>query len=258
MTDVTPNSPEVQVKTCTKCGVCKPVNEFQKHKRHSDGLASQCKACCSEQKRNNYPAIREKSREKSRKYYAEHREQNAINCREYRAANRESIAKQKHEYYLANRERDAARKREYYIANREREIERVRKWKIDNRERRARWAREYYLANLDRVVIWRQRFKDNNPEFRRVYQHRRRARIAAAGGTYNSADIRRQKSMQTDRKGVLRCWWCSCQINEYHVDHRIPLAKGGTNDARNICLACPDCNLRKNSKMPADFNGRLL
>lgn len=32
-------------KTCTKCGITKPLTEFYKHKLRADGLASACKKC---------------------------------------------------------------------------------------------------------------------------------------------------------------------------------------------------------------------
>jgi 5-methylcytosine-specific restriction endonuclease McrA len=47
----------------------------------------------------------------------------------------------------------------------------------------------------------------------------------------------------------------------FHVDHKIALANGGTNDRSNIELLCPPCNLRKHAKDPivwARENGRLL
>mgnify|MGYP000652336118 CR=1 FL=1 len=36
-------------------------------------------------------------------------------------------------------------------------------------------------------------------------------------------------------------------IQEYHFDHIIPLAQGGTNDISNFLLSCPSCNLSKNA-----------
>ena len=36
------------MKTCTKCGIEKPLDEFYKHKGRKDGHASRCKDCCKE------------------------------------------------------------------------------------------------------------------------------------------------------------------------------------------------------------------
>lgn len=45
-----------------------------------------------------------------------------------------------------------------------------------------------------------------------------------------------------------RCWYCGRQTNPYDdfaVDHVIPVAAGGTNDADNLAPSCRTCNGRK-------------
>jgi hypothetical protein len=40
-----------------------------------------------------------------------------------------------------------------------------------------------------------------------------------------------------------QCAYCYNDLAVYHFDHIIPLSFGGTNDIRNLVLACPKCNL---------------
>lgn len=58
------------------------------------------------------------------------------------------------------------------------------------------------------------------------------------------------------------CAYCACDLEGgYHVDHIIPLSKGGRHEAVNIQLLCASCNLRKSNKDPIRFaeqNGKLL
>lgn len=50
-----------------------------------------------------------------------------------------------------------------------------------------------------------------------------------------------------------RCTWCGsyCYPHDRHVDHLRPRHEGGTNDVRNLVLACSDCNLgRQRGALP--------
>jgi 5-methylcytosine-specific restriction endonuclease McrA len=57
--------------------------------------------------------------------------------------------------------------------------------------------------------------------------------------------------------GQLQKWLCAvcrCGVKDgYHVDHIVPLAKGGQHIASNIQILCPTCNVRKSAKDPIDF-----
>lgn len=48
------------------------------------------------------------------------------------------------------------------------------------------------------------------------------------------------------------CRYCGKQADEspLHIDHIIPVAKGGTNDEQNLVTACADCNLGKAASSP--------
>jgi hypothetical protein len=50
------------------------------------------------------------------------------------------------------------------------------------------------------------------------------------------------------------CAYCSVEMTNYHVDHVLPLAGGGTNNLRNLVLACPSCNLKAGSLVFSDFD----
>ena len=67
----------------------------------------------------------------------------------------------------------------------------------------------------------------------------RRAKIRGSIGDHTAQDIELQLKSQ---KG--KCWWCGKKLGkQYHIDHRIPLIRGGSNRADNICISCPNCNL---------------
>jgi len=139
-------------------------------------------------------------------------------------------------------------------ANRERHVENACRWQKANPERRKVHCHRYYEANRERCAENGRRWTQANPDKVRSYVQNRRARKASAPGSHTAKDIRAQYDSQ---KG--RCWWCGCELNgTYHADHRIPLAIGGSNSPENIVIACPTCNLSKGTKMPHEWNGRLL
>ncbi len=160
----------------------------------------------------------------------------------------------------------------YYLANAEERKAAVReRWQTSPQakalDKASRDARRQSIRAYDRMRAKRDRDKkrviidrwiENNPERYRqlniAKSHRRRARIAAVGGSFSADDIEQMWTAQGDR-----CWWCNARLKgEFHVDHRIPIAKGGANDRSNIVIACVPCNKSKSAKMPWEFAGRLL
>ncbi len=41
------------------------------------------------------------------------------------------------------------------------------------------------------------------------------------------------------------CRYCGRRARSHHLDHVVPVSKGGSNHPSNLVVACPDCNLRK-------------
>ena len=261
---------------------------FYKAKR---GLTSECIHCLRERSHIYAENHREQINERGREYSQVHRDKKREYNRLYRQSHREEIKERMHLYHEENREELHKKKRiyrenhrqeirehvhDYREQNKEKQRERDRRYREQNREAIKERKRIYNNKNANEISKRRKLFykthskelleekrryyQQSDPDHMRVLRDRRRARERASAGSHTAGDIRLQVRSQTDKRGKLRCWWCSKIIknNDYHVDHRIPLARGGSNAPENLCISCPECNLSKQAKLPGEWNGRLL
>lgn len=51
------------------------------------------------------------------------------------------------------------------------------------------------------------------------------------------------------------CNGCFKQLEQYHIDHIVPLVRGGANTDDNVQLLCATCNLSKGSKTMKEWKG---
>lgn len=82
-------------------------------------------------------------------------------------------------------------------------------------------------------------------EHNRISVHNRRA----AGKMPGRFDIGRMLCEQD-----ARCAYCGDLLsNGYHIDHKTPVSRGGTNGPENLHLTCAKCNLRKGTMTHEEF-----
>lgn len=79
------------MKTCSKCVLAKPVNEFPTDKTKLSGIRAYCKSCASEMSREyrsrNLVKCKEKGLQSAKKSYAKHSEKRVEYARTYRIRN---------------------------------------------------------------------------------------------------------------------------------------------------------------------------
>ena len=143
---------------------------------------------------------------------------------------------------------------EYHANNRDRVLEEMRDRYVRDRLHRLARANKHHVMHRDRILAARRA----KPDIVIAQYHRRKARKLNNGGTFTPADLAAIRAAQTDAKGRLICAWCHKPIIDTpHLDHWIPLSKGGANDAGNLRYMHAKCNLSKGAKHPHDM-GRLI
>lgn len=272
-------------KICTKCGEDKPLDAFSPLKTGRFGRTSACRVCMAKASREYAARNKEQVAERKKAYRAteEGRAKTAAYNERYAAENAERLkeyaarrwaestpeqrarwAQQDREHRARHRDEINERRRERIRTDadlRQKNIERAREWYEQNKAVVAEQHREMYLANRERIKARVAAYQRANPEatrlLHRIKVNRRRARLREAGGDYGREDIERLYRLQ---KG--KCANCRASLKKgFHIDHRMPVKLGGTNDPGNLELLCPACNLAKSAKRPEVFareNGRLL
>lgn len=155
----------------------------------------------------------------------------------WRAANPEKTRT----YQAANPEKLQAARARYEAANRD--------------------QRRHSRSLVGRAVVWRAanpekvraavaKWKEANPEKCRIYRQNRRARKRMDGGKISPDLAARLYKLQ---RGKCACGCKQSLGNDYHLDHIMPIALGGSNTDDNIQLLRQQCNNQKSAKHPIDF-----
>lgn len=113
-------------------------------------------------------------------------------------------------------------------------------------KRRVRAVRTPGLTAAEYQRVWRKKNQQRVRDRQRGYGARRRAMLrAGATGAETRAWLAEQERI---------CRWCKALCAEgFHIDHIMPLSRGGLHELGNLCISCVSCNLRKHARHPEEF-----
>jgi 5-methylcytosine-specific restriction endonuclease McrA len=179
----------------------------------------------------------DKRREMGRAYSKTWRNKTPENLAIARAWGAKSSIKWRKEHPEENKRRVA----EYTSSHSEEAKKRAKEWRELHPNAQREWVAQH--------PGWIREYRAKNPEQFRAYSRNRNALRRAAIGTHTATDIVMIRISQ-----VNRCYYCDKPLGRsYHVDHKQPLSRGGSNNPSNLCCACPTCNLRKHDATEAEF-----
>jgi hypothetical protein len=167
----------------------------------------------------------------------------------YRAANIEKIKAKNLAYRTANIERLKVKNANYYAANKQKLNAVNISWRKANPEKIKVISKTYRIANRVAMNAAIAAWRIANPEAVRIHKQNRRSRKRTNGGTLSKGLSAKLFKLQ---KGKCPC--CKQPLGDnYHLDHVVPLALGGSNTDDNIQLLRQRCNNQKSAKHPIDF-----
>ena len=181
----------------------------------------------------------------SKKYYA-------VNPDKYKAASkkwRENHPQYRKEYRKKHLEQEKKNKRKYYLLNKIKINKQRNQSYLMNKDKEKSQNREWQRNNKDKVIVKNKKWRKKNPIKVRVIEERRKARQKEAIGFFDSEDIEQLYIQQNKR-----CYYCNKMLKrKFHIDHKIPLSRDGSNRPENLCLACPNCNREKYTMTEEEF-----
>lgn len=202
-------------KVCSKCNETKYFKDFNTSKRNRDGYVGSCRSC-------------------QKQYFYENRDILRLKQKQYRELNKDRIAENKKKWHFNNRDSILKHKREYHHKNKD----------VINLK-----SKQFYEKNKDEQLKKRKIYAKTQigKSVHRNKEHKRRSKT-------KQGDVTAQQLLELQQNAKV-CYWCNASLKnkKVHIDHYVPLSKGGEHTLSNLVVSCDKCNLRKNAKDPIIF-----
>lgn len=194
----------------------------------------------------------------------------AVRSRRYRQRHPERARDATKRWTVKNRKKRIIYGRYYYAKHRKRRIREARQWYIKNDARAKETRRKYVKKNKEKLALLRRKWRVKHKEQDRATDRRRRQRdpleykikqqrshakrSRSIPGSFSINDVKEHIKYQNGR-----CYYCWKKLSKsFHIDHLVPVGRGGSNRAENIRPTCATCNVSKHTSSVMDFCLRLL
>lgn len=236
-------------KICNACKIIKPLDNFNTKPGRAGTRRYNyiCKQCQSEKNKQKNKIIKESSKII--------RAQKICNvCKliqpisyftkdNYQLTGSSKLCKAcQSQYYQNNKDvilnRNLQSQRKYKLKNNLRKIT----WAIKNKYKVIKTNQNYYKRNIDKITAYNKKWAKENVLAARNKGHRYRVR--KRNNTIHS--FTKQQLIQRISVFGFMCAYCGGNFD--HIDHVIPISKGGPHCLANLRPACKKCNQEKHNK----------
>jgi len=269
-------------KICTKCLTRKYLKQFT-YIKSKNIYESRCKYCTSLYKKEYRKKNIEKIKEQSKIYHQENKDKINARASKYYEDNKNKVLDRlkkdyeknrikklaySKEYRSRNKKKISKAKREYNKKNKENHNEYRKEYRVKNKDRLLKRERNYREKNIEKIKSNHKKYNEKNKEELKIYRRKYYKTIKGISSKRNTEHKRRTKYKDGDVKTseinnlfatVKNCYWCNKQLcpKQTHIDHYVPLSKGGKHTISNLVLTCSKCNLKKSSKDPLQFANQI-
>jgi hypothetical protein len=199
---------------------------------------------------DNYAKNKERILAKNAAQYERHKETRRAQQSVYDAAHREEAKARAKEWVRKNPDKAKAAKTAWYEANKEKKRSYDAAYRAENADKRRLQTQRYYTENKEAIRAWQAQYGKEwcnaNRDKVNARTAKRRSMILAAAVSLSDdearriKDLYRQSTLMTRMSGM-----------EYHVDHIIPLARGGKHHPDNLQILSATENRRKGARCSA-------
>lgn len=224
------------MKICNKCKIPKSKNLFYKSKYTKDFIRSVCKECDKIYREKNKSDISKRKRIK----YDENKHLISEKRKLDRIKNKKILDEERN-YRLKNKNRINANYRKNYSKYREKILKNKRTYQKNNKEKLSEKYKRYRNTFEGKIII-------------RTHNINRKKKIkSVSDGTVKPKFIKELMNSQLEK-----CKICEINIKDnFHIDHIMPLCRGGLHAITNVQLLCPTCNLTKSTKTHEEYINTL-
>jgi 5-methylcytosine-specific restriction endonuclease McrA len=254
-----------QGKTCTKCGEWKLFEGF--YKRSKNGRSSHCKDCTKqyqqEYKERNKDRVRENNKEAQKRYYQKNKERKSEYAYQYRQENKEKLSEYRRQYYQENPEKHKEQAKQWYQENFEKVKEQKKQYNKKNAKQIYEYSKQYRQKwlpkNAERVREYQKQYSKQYIKTEKGKEASYRSRLKRRSYKHHVTFTPHQRKPILDRDNW-QCQSCGIKVHDRntgdwntpdkaHIDHIIPISKGGNSEPSNLQTLCRTCNLSKHDKV---------
>jgi 5-methylcytosine-specific restriction endonuclease McrA len=244
-------------KKCISCGQEKSQMDFYYSPDYKDRCAPRCKQCESLKISNRAKERSFKNKEIQNKKFNEY----MINQKKVCTSCKMEKSFEDFRFYSRTKDKLTSRCKECLV-----EVDKLNhvQYYEKNRELIIKKTSEFYHKNKEGIHEKTRQDRKLNPE---KYKEIDKKHSLRRMGMTRKAMVDPLFKLDTHWKYLIkwqrgRCFHCLNPLleNNIHVDHIVPLSKGGSHSGENTVLSCAECNLKKNDKLlyvewtPANIN----
>lgn len=153
------------------------------------------------------------------------------------------------EYNHNNKDYINKLRRQQYIKNIDNCRKSSKKSHLTHREDRLKKQKQYYQNNKNYFKYKNKKYREENKDYI-LLKNSKRKKIIQLG---NISQIEINDLLKNNNN---QCFYCKIFVKRginLHLDHKVPLSKGGNHHINNLVPSCASCNLHKGTKNVEEF-----